>query len=234
MINLLMLFASGGMLPTLAFAHIHTVKMKPDQILLVKTALGIATIIETPESIQSAIIGDQSGFKIEYIDRAVTIKPLRAGARSNLYLQTASRRYDIRLETNKQESADYIVYLKAMDAHGPVLWKDVSKVVTGKGLSLKCLRIAYLPQGFLLLDLRLTSKTKEKLTPEKVWLRQGKDSKVINGLFISKLEMTKDRPVMVGLTLSKSDLISNRGVEISVKGEHETVKMDLPAEVLWK
>ena len=83
--NLLMLITTGGMLPILAFAHIHTVKMKPDQILLVKTALGIATIVETPESIQSAIIGDQSGFKIEYLDRAVTIKPLRASARSNLY-----------------------------------------------------------------------------------------------------------------------------------------------------
>src|SRR5580704_8633889 len=98
--NFVMIITTGGFLPILAFAHIHSVKMKPDQILLVKTALGIATIIETPETVQSAIIGDQSAFKVEYLDRAVTIKPLRAGAKTNLYLQTANRRYDLRLETN--------------------------------------------------------------------------------------------------------------------------------------
>lgn len=230
-----MIIATGGFLPILAFAHIHSVKMKPDQILLVKTALGIATIIETPVSIQSAIIGDQSGFKIEYLDHAVTIKPLRAGARTNLYLQTANRRYDLRLEASRQDSADYIVYLKPTDARGPVFWKDVSRVASGKNLTLKCLRVARLPQGFLLLDLRLASiKDKEKLLPEDIWLRQGKDSKVINGLFLSKLEVTKDRSVMIGMTLLKSDLASDHAIQISIKGERETLKIDLPAEVLWK
>lgn len=234
MMNLLMLIATGGMLPILAFAHIHTVKMKLDQILLVKTALGIATIVETPESIQSAIIGDQSGFKIEYLDRAVTIKPLRAAAKTNLYLQTANRRYDLRLETRGQESADYIVYLRATDAHGPIVWRDVSLGVVGKDLQLKCLRIARLPQGFLLLDLRLTSKDKSKLSPENIWLRQGNDSKVINGLFLSKLEISKNHPVMMGMTLLKSDFISGRGIEVSITGDHETLQLELPAAVLWK
>jgi len=234
MMNLLMLIATGGLLPVLAFAHIHTVKMKTDQILLVRTALGIATIIETPESIQSAIIGDQSGFKIEYLDRAVTIKPLRAAAKTNLYLQTANRRYDLRLETRGQESADYIIYLRATDSHGPIVWKDVSRTVAGKFLTLKCLRVARLPQGFLMLDLRLSSKDKEKISPENIWLRQGKDSKVINGLFLSKLDVSKDHPTLVGMTLLKSDLVSGRSVEISLKGSQETLKMSLPAEVLWK
>jgi hypothetical protein len=218
----------------MASAHIHTVKMKPDQILLVKTALGIATIVETPENIQSAIIGDQSGFKIEYLDRAVTIKPLRANAKTNLYLQTNSRKYDLRLETNRQEAADYIVYLKPGEAHGPITWKDISKTVSGKAFVLKCVRIARLPQGFLLLDFRITSKTKEKLAPENVWLNQGKDSKVINGLFLSKLDVAKDHPVLMGLTLAKSDLVPDKGVEISIKGYHETVSMSFPPEVLWK
>jgi Conjugal transfer protein len=230
----LMLFTIGGLLPIFAFAHIHSVKMKPDQILVVKTAIGIATIIETPESIQSAIIGDQSGFKVEYLDHAVTIKPLRAGARTNLYLQTANRRYDLRLEASHQDSADYIVYLKASDAHGPILWKDFSKSVAGTNLTLKCVRVARLPNGFLLVDLRLNSNDKEKLLPENVWLRQGKDSKIINGLFLSKLEISKDRPVMIGLTLLKSDLVRDHAVQISVKGDHDTLKMELPAEVLWK
>jgi len=234
MMRALLISAIGGLLPAIALAHIHTVAMKPDQILVVRTALGIATIIETPETVQSAIIGDQSGFKIEYIDRAVTIKPLRSTAKTNLYLQTASRRYDLRLETNRQDSADYIIYLKPTDAHGPIVWRDFSKAVSGKVLTLKILRVARLPQGFLMLDLRLLSKSKEKLAPENVWLRQGKDSKVINGLFLSRLNLSQDHPIMVGVTLLKSDLTKDQGAELSIKGEKETIKMDLPTEVLWK
>lgn len=232
--NLLWILGAGGMSPLFAFAHIHTAKMKPDQILLVKTALGIATIIESPEAIQSAIIGDQSGFKIEYIDRAVTIKPLRAGARTNLYLQTANRRYDLRLETNRQENADYIVYLKSTDANNPVTWRNISKSVSGKQLTLQCVRVAKLPQGILLLDLRISSKVKEQLLAENIWLRQGKDSKVINGLFISKLDVSKGQPSMIGITLAKSDLVNNRPVEVSIKTARETVSLELPAAVLWK
>ncbi len=232
--KLFLIFATGGLFPLFALAHIHTVKMKPDQILVVKTALGIATIIETPESVQSAIIGDQSGFKIEYLDRAVTIKPLRGNAKSNLYLQTANRRYDLRLETNRQESADYVVYLKATDSSGPILWKEVSKTIVGKDLTLKCLRLARISNGFVLLDIRILSKNKEKLMPESIWLKQGTESKVINGLFLSKLEVSKDHPVMLGLTLLKSDLVKDQGVEVSIKGPYETLKMPLPAELLWK
>lgn len=232
MMNLIMFIATGGMLPIFAFAHIHNVELKIDQILSVKTALGIATIIETPEAIQSAIVGDQSAFKIEYLNQAVTIKPLRSSARTNLYLQTASRRYDLRLETGRQEAADYVVYLKARSARGGVSWKNISRAISGKQLTLKCVRIARL-QDSILLDLKLSSKDKEKLSPEKIWLRQGGDSKVINNLFLSKLE-TSGTPVLIGLSLMKADLSTDHSIEVSVIGEHEIVKLELPAEALWK
>lgn len=232
--NWTLFFVMGGLIPIIASAHIHTVKMNPDQILLVHTALGIATIVEAPEGIQSAIIGDQSGFKIEYFDHAVTIKPLRASARTNLYLQTQTRRYDLRLETTRQEAADYIVYLKVNDGRTQVVWHEVSKSVTGKVLILKCARIANLPQGQILLDLKILSNAKDKISPENIFLRQGAESKVINGIFLSKLEISKDHPTMLGMTLLKSDLVKNRSIQISVKSEHESVDLTLPEDILWK
>ena len=161
----------------------------------------------------------------------MTIKPLRAAARTNLYLKTANRRYDLRLETGRQEAADYVVYLKSTATRGGGSWKNVSRVVSGKSLTLKCVRISR-RQDAILLDLRLSSKDKEKLSPEKIWVKQGADSKVINSLFLSKLEISD--PVLIGVSLQTSDLLKDRPIEIVVNGDHETILLELPAEVLWK
>src|SRR6185437_1616257 len=82
-----------------ANAHVRSVYPRLDEIIVVRAAIGIATIIQVPQAIQSAIIGDQSGFKVEYLYDAVTIKPLRYGVKTNLYLVTQNHRYNLRLLT---------------------------------------------------------------------------------------------------------------------------------------
>ncbi len=60
--------------------------LKPDQIVTVKTALGLATIVQVPDVPTRLVIGNQSAFKVEYLDKAITIKPLRALVGTNLYI----------------------------------------------------------------------------------------------------------------------------------------------------
>ena len=91
-----------------------------------------------------------------------------------------------------------------------------------------------MPQGFLLFDFRLTSKDREAIKPENIWLRQGKDSKVISGVFLSRLEVSKEHPVLLGMTVLKSDLNPILGIEVSIKGDHEALKLEFPVETLWK
>lgn len=57
----LLTFVFSVLVATSGFAQIRKTQVKEDDILTVKTALGIATILQLPETIQSAIIGDQSG-----------------------------------------------------------------------------------------------------------------------------------------------------------------------------
>ena len=92
------------LLASSSFANVKTVTPKTDEILEIKTALGIATIIQVPDSVQQAIVGDQSAYRIEYVDKAVTIKPLRYGAKTNLYLFTQKRRYKIHGDGNKRRT----------------------------------------------------------------------------------------------------------------------------------
>jgi hypothetical protein len=222
------------LLSPVARAQIHTVRLMPDHILTVKTALGIATIIETPEAIQSAVIGDQSAFKVEYLNRAVTIKPLRPFAKTNLYLQTAVRRYDLRLVTAKQNAADYIIYLKTGAEKKTVIWRKYVKSVSSKGLTLHCLRVGHLPEDRILLDLNLRSKRAETIQPENIWVRQEKVSKVIDTLFLSQMRVSKKESLMVGISLRASDLISGLPLQVELKVGSQSLVLEIPKVVLWK
>ncbi|MBL7670339.1 MAG: TrbG/VirB9 family P-type conjugative transfer protein [Bdellovibrionaceae bacterium] len=218
------------------FAQIRKAISKEDGILTVKTALGIATIIQLPEVVQSAIIGDQSGFKIEYLDKAVTIKPLRWGAKTNLYLVTDSRRFNIRLTTGSQEIADYIVYLKKPEPPIPeTKWKILNRSATQKNLKLSAVRVGASPEGFILIDVVLTSTSPQRLTikPESVWIKQSGNSKVINSLFMSDSKVEKGKPLRLGISLAKSDLVAGKPVSIEIQSD-QAISLQLAEVDLWK
>lgn len=225
-----LLIASSGQ------AQIRKTTSKEDDILTVKTALGIATIVQLPDVIQSAIIGDQSGFKIEYLDKAVTIKPLRWGARTNLYLVTGARRFNIRLVTGSQEVADYIVYLKKPEPPKPeTKWRNIGRSATHKNLKLTAVRVGQSPNGFILVDALLTSTRSVRLTvkPESIWIKQAGNSKVINSLFMSDSKIEKGKSLRLGLSLAKSDLLVGKPFTIEVNAD-QSVSLQLTEAELWK
>ncbi len=214
--------------------QIRNARPKADEILTIKAALGIATIIQTPGTIQSAIIGDQSGFKIEYLDRSVTVKPLRFGAKTNLYLQTEKRRYNLRLVSVQQDSADYVVYIKESEDRRVSVWKAVGKSVSGKANSIRSERVGIIPQGYVFIELTVMGENQTRLNPENIWVYQDSDSKVINGLFISKTELRSKRPVVLGITLARADLVTGKPVSIRVKFSSETLSIEIPKAALWQ
>lgn len=221
-----------------ASAHIRKVVYSDDQILTVKTALGIATIIQLPETIQSAIIGDQSAFKIEYLDKAVTIKPLRGSAKTNLYLLADKKRYNIRLQILTQDSADYIVYILSSfrdGANSQVRWQKSGKSSDANGLILVIERIGISQHDFVLLDLSLKLKTNEFVTikPEDVWVFQGDNSKTVNSLFLSSTNLTKDKPLKIGVSIARSDLVKGKPIRVELKGS-KTNSISISEVALWK
>ena len=69
-------------------AKVRHVILNQDQIVTVKTALGLATIVQVPDTPIRFVIGNKSAFKVEYLDKAVTIKPLTGSIGTNLYIYT--------------------------------------------------------------------------------------------------------------------------------------------------
>lgn len=221
--------------PWTASAHVRNVMAGADDILTIRAALGIATIIQVPETIQSAIIGDSSGFKVEYLDKAVTIKPLRWGVKTNLYLNTEKRRYNLRLVTLSQNIADYVVYVKHPEAKPTSRWTPVARFAEGSGLKFTVARVGFSNQGFILLDAKLTTSSGESLTlkPEEFLIIQNGSSKVINGLFLSDLKLSKAKPVLVGISLARSDLVEKKPLTIEIRGKQK-ISLTLPEGSLWK
>ncbi len=217
-----------------AKAHVRNMIANGDSILNVRTALGIATIIQLPEAIQSAIIGDGSGFKVEYIDRAVTIKPLRFGVKTNLYLVTEKRRFNLRLVTQAQDLADYVVYVRNPDIKDAVRWRKLNQFGESENVRLSVNRIARSDGGFILIDAKLSSTSSEPIAikPENFWIVQGNTSRTINGLFLSSLGVSKSDPVSIGISLAKSDLVANKPIVIELRMKHK-ISVSISEASLW-
>jgi hypothetical protein len=214
-------------------APVRTAQLSPDGILNINTALGIATIIQLPETIQSVIIGDQSGFKVEYLDKAVTIKPLRWGAKTNLYLVTEKRRYNLRLQTLKQETADFIVYVQNPKEEVQVIWRSFEKKVQTDYYTFEITRIGKSKAGFIILDGKIKAKENHTIKPEQFWILQNKESRVINGLYLSSLKVTPKYPLEFGISLATTDLDSKFPITLELRTEPPLV-IDIPEERLWK
>ena len=93
--KLLFIMLALNMTPSHAGQRVRHVAVQGDEIITVRTSIGIATIIQVPDRPNSVVVGDQESFKVEYLDQAITIKPLSQGVKSNLYVYTDWKRYNV-------------------------------------------------------------------------------------------------------------------------------------------
>ena len=221
--------------PVFASDRVKKISLKVDELGVVKTAVGIATIMQFNEPIQTVIIGDQSAYKIEYLDKSITIKPLRYSAKTNLYINTPLRRYNLNLQTSPQDQSDYVVYVASKEEKtiSSTKWQDFRRSAKSNGLTLQLKRVGKTTDGHILLDLKMLSQSVQKVEPEYFWISQAKEAKVINSIFMSSNEVTEKKPLFVGLSINTKDLISDLPAVLEVRFK-EILKIDLPREVLWK
>lgn len=211
---------SLGFYPLPAHATpIRSAELAVDGVLNINTALGIATILQVPDTIQSIIIGDQSAFKVEFLDKAVTIKPLRWGAKTNLYLITEKQRFNLRLKTEQQQQADFIVYIRAAKETTPVTWRAFNKVVESATLRFQFQKLGITRAGFYILLGQIKAiNSIGRIQPEQFWIFQNKNSKIINSLYLSSTKISSAYPVVFGLSIAKSDLDPKTALTFEFKG----------------
>lgn len=222
--------------PAVSGARVRTVEVKKDQIVHVKTALGVATIIQVPDRPNSLVVGDQNAFKVEYLDQAITIKPLHGGARSNLYIYTDYRRFNVQLVTTSEATADYVVYL-ASPTEKPKTptsgWRSYKNVLKNESLTLETKRLADALDGTLLIEFEVRSSIKEKFSPEWLWLTQNGKPKSIHGLALSTQDVSAGRPIKGVIQILRKDVSTHENLRIELRRK-KTSYLTIPKGIAWK
>jgi len=228
---------------SIADARVRRVAVIGDQIVTVRTALGIATIIQVPDRPNSVVVGDQDSFKVEYLDQAITIKPLSGGAKSNLYVYTDWKRYNVQLISGSEIVADYVVYLEnpkdnpkedtRIEKGSSIVWTILKKSLKNDNLRLEINRVGRAKDGVLLIDFLVKGTSKEEIKPESLWLTQNGKTRPIQNLYLSAVEVLPSNPVSGVIQLQQDDLDSSIPFQIELRRKKSSF-LTIQKVKLWK
>ena len=219
-----------------ALARVRKVEVPQDKIVTIHTALGIATIIQVPSPPTSLVVGDSSAFKVEYLDQAITIKPLRANAKSNLYIYTDWRRFNVQLVTGGEGAADYVVYLAepAPKTNPPLLrWKSIGHSLRSEEITLTVLRAARTKDGRLLIEISVRANSLLRFDPGWIWLSQRGMARPIQSLFLSQLDLARGTSASGTLEMLEADVDLKEPLRLELRRK-QTVYLILPKASAWR
>ncbi len=223
-----------------ASSRVRKVPVLPDQIVTVKTALGIATIIQVPDRPNSLVVGDNVAFKVEYLDQAITIKPLHGGAKSNLYIYTDYRRFNVQLITGAESIADYVVYLdvpkekeKSKDTKPSLFWTRFHNSLKSDSISFNVQRLSRTKDGVLIIEFKLKGSAKEKIDPTWFWLTQDGSTTPIHRLILSRLDVDGKNSVDGMIQVLRSDLSISKPFRMELRRK-KTSYLTIPEVSSWK
>lgn len=223
-----------------AAQRVRRVEVHGDQIVTVRTSIGIATIIQVPDRPNSVVVGDQDSFKVEYLDQAITIKPLSSGGKTNLYVYTDWKRYNVELISGHGETADYVVYLdtpkekpRIVNEKSPITWTNFTNSLRNENLTLTIKRLGRAKDGILLVEFVVKSSTKETFKPEWLWLTQGGVTKPIHNLFLSNLEVNPSSSISGVLQLKREDVATSEPIRFELR-RNRLSYLTLTKVNLWK
>jgi hypothetical protein len=210
-----------------AGVRVRRVPVHADQIVTVRTSIGIATIIQVPDGPNSVVCGDNDAFKVEYLDQAITIKPISSGAKSNLYIYTDWKRFNVELISGSEAVADYVVYLDnpkndpkpitTPRKDSGIVWTNYKNLLRNESLQLDVRKLGRTKDGILLVEFDVSSKKREAFRPEWIWLTQGGVTMPIHNLFLSALEVSPQRSISGVMQLRVSDLDSGEPMRLELR-----------------
>ena len=91
-----------------------TLKLNESTVGKVYLSVGKTTVLSFPMRPSKVIVGSQGSFSVQYVENDVAISPTRAGAKSNLFVYLASRRFAFDLITTA--SGDSIISVQDREA----------------------------------------------------------------------------------------------------------------------
>ncbi len=226
--------------PAIGFAgeRVRHVECHNDQIVTVRTSLGIATIIQVPDRPNSVVVGDQDKFKVEYLDQAITIKPLQGGAKSNLYVYTDYRRYNVQLVTGPEALSDYVVYLenekrKTKEKVSSLSWMKYVRATQNEEIQFETKRLGRASEGVLLIEFQIQALRNSEFRPEWIWLTQDSRARPVQNLFLSATKVGTGEKAEGTMQVLWRDVDPTRPLQIELRRK-KTTYLILPRINQWK
>ena len=240
--NFLLFILTFWLQETHASQRVRRVEVHADQIVTVRTSLGIATIIQVPDRPNSVVVGDQDAFKVEYLDQAITIKPLSSGAKSNLYVYTDWKRFNVELISGLEASADYVVYLEnpkerpvssTTPKKDPIVWTEFKNVLKNESVTIEVKRVGRMRKEIYLAEFIIRSKKKENFKPDWLWVTQNNVTKPIHHLVLSSLEVTPSKPITGVIQIRPLDIDLALPIRIELRRKKLSF-LTIPKVAQWK
>ena len=184
---------------------------------------GFSTLLKFSSHPEPGLIGDQDGFKVEYMKNIVAIKPLVSNGKTNLFIFTKDGQFNFQLIAVKGRH-DNVVYVEPrIDRFGdqpstarvavPVddlLTRRLNKVSVFKDLRL-CLESISTPVSHTTLVLKFSFQIKLpekssgfKIDPNWFSVAQGSRSIKIENIFLESKALSKSIIQTTGLILIRS------------------------------
>lgn len=103
---------------TLFAAPTRTVYLNDSDLASIAVEFGFSTLLKFDSHPEPGLIGDQDGFKVEYLKNIVAIKPLVTRGQTNLFVFTKDGQFGFRLMASRGRH-DNVVFVKPMKNRGP-------------------------------------------------------------------------------------------------------------------
>ena len=87
----------------------------------------------------NVVLGDQTAFRVEFINDSITLKPLRSGAKSNIFIFTDNDRFNLTVKSGSVALVDYVIRIRRIYSD-PQKVSLLGKFRTEKGLKLTLIR----------------------------------------------------------------------------------------------
>ena len=105
--------------PGLVFATpTRTIYLNDSDLANIAVEVGFSTLLKFDSHPEPGLIGDQDGFKVEYLKNIVAIKPLTSRGQTNLFVFTKDGQFGFRLVASRGRH-DNVVFVKPAKNRGP-------------------------------------------------------------------------------------------------------------------
>lgn len=221
--RILLLFVLMAFPPVEVWAKsMRIVRLSESDLETVFVEPGFSTLIKFDSHPQPGLIGDQDGFKVEYLKNMVAIKPLVSRGKTNLFLFTKEGQFNFQILAGVGRH-DNIVYAQvrtspeaaAPKVAKPVLVDDLLTRKIGRSVSLGNVKLTLLTvstpisRSTLVLKFEASAPIKEEINVgrESLFVFQGKKVIPIDNLFVES-GSSKDRRLWSVLLLLRMDQIN--------------------------